>query len=415
MPGGSPTGSVASDASGLRREVSLPLLVLYGLGTTVGAGIYALMGEVSGSAGMRAPLAFVVSALLAGTTAIGFAELAGRLPKAAGEAVFVDHAFGRRALTATVGGGVLIAGVVAAAAVTDAFAGYVAELTDAPKWLLSVGLIVGLTALSVIGAKESVTAAAAFTIVEIGGLLLVLWAGRDSFGEVISRADELVGPPTSLHGWSGVLGGAFLAFFAFLGFEDIDSVAEEADDARVNLPRAVLITLGVTTLLYVTVAAISVLQVSPERLRESDAPLALIYGEAGGSRDVMAFIAALAMVNGALVQMVMVPRVVYGLSNLGLAPRAIGAVSPRTHTPVRATLVAAAAVTALTLSLDIGWLARLTSAVTMAVFVSVNASLIRIKREDGPTSSFSVPGWVPVVGITASAGMFVAEIWRLVG
>ncbi|MGI9616477.1 MAG: amino acid permease, partial [Acidimicrobiales bacterium] len=104
------------------------MLVLYGLGTTIGAGIYALTGEVAGEAGMRAPLSFLVSALLAGVTAIGFAELAGRLPKAAGEAVFVDRAFGRVALTRSVGFAVLLAGVVAAAAIANAFGGYVAEL-----------------------------------------------------------------------------------------------------------------------------------------------------------------------------------------------------------------------------------------------------------------------------------------------
>jgi amino acid transporter len=390
------------------------MLVLYGLGTTVGAGIYALMGEVSGSAGMKAPLAFLVSALLAGTTAIGFAELAGRLPKAAGEAVFVGHAFGRRPLTAAVGCGVLVAGVVAAAAITDAFAGYVADLTDSPKWLLSIALIVVLAGLAVSGAKESVSAAAAFTVVEIGGLGLVLWAGRDSLGELVTKSGDLVGPPTSFTGWSGVLGGAFLAYFAFLGFEDIDSVAEETENARVNLPRAILITLGVTTVLYVTVAAVAVLEVAPDRLSESDAPLALIYEQAGGNRDIMAFIAALAMVNGALVQLVMVPRVVYGLSRLGLIPARVGAVSPRTNTPIRATIGAAVVITVLTLTLDIEWLARLTSAVTMAIFISVNASLIRIKRKDGPTTSFMVPAFVPIVGIIASVGMFSAEIWRLI-
>ena len=103
------------------------MLVLYGLGTTIGAGIYALTGEVAGEAGMRAPLAFLVSAMLAGVTAIGFAELAGRLPRAAGEAVFVHHAFGRRPLTRTIGIAVLVAGVVAAATVTKAFGGYVAN------------------------------------------------------------------------------------------------------------------------------------------------------------------------------------------------------------------------------------------------------------------------------------------------
>lgn len=399
----------------LQREVSLPMLILYGLGTTIGAGIYALTGEVAGEAGMRAPLSFLVSALLAGGTAIGFAELAGRLPKAAGEAVFVDHAFGRSYLTRAVGIGVLTAGVVAAAAITNAFGGYVAELFDGPRSLLVVALIVVLAGVAVSGAKESVTAAGVFTVIEIIGLGLVLWAGRDSFVDFGSQAGDLLGPPTSFEGWGGVFGGAFLAFFAFLGFEDMDSVAEETKNAPITMPRAILITLSITTVLYVTVAAIAVLQVEPALLAESDAPLALVYDQAGGNPDVLAFIAALAMVNGALVQLVMIPRVVYGLSKLGLVPSWAGAVSPRTHTPLRATIGAAVVIIILAIGLELEWLARLTSAVTMAIFISINAALIAIKRSDGPTTTFQVPGWVPVVGITAATAMFVIELVRLVG
>jgi len=398
----------------LEREVSLPMLVLYGLGTTIGAGIYALTGEVAGEAGMKAPLAFLVSALLAGVTAIGFAELAGRLPKAAGEAVFVDHAFGRRGLTRAVGVAVLTAGVVAAAAITNAFGGYVAELIESPRWLLVVALIVVLGGVAVTGVKESVVVAALFTLVELVGLGLVVWVGRGSFGDVGGRAGELIGPPLSIGGWSAVLGGAFLAFFAFLGFEDMDAVAEETKNARVTLPRAILVTLAITTVLYMLVATVSVLQVAPASLAESDAPLAMIYERGGGNPDVLAFIAALAMVNGALVQLVMIPRVVYGLSNLGLVPPWAGQVSPRTHTPVRATIAGAVVVTVLALGLDLAWLARLTSAATMAIFITINAALIVIKRNDGPTTSFQVPGWVPFVGIVAASGMFIAEVGRLI-
>ncbi|MGI9598358.1 MAG: APC family permease, partial [Acidimicrobiales bacterium] len=399
----------------LRRRLSLPLVVLYGLGTTIGAGIYALTGEVAGEAGMRAPLSFLVSAMLAGVTAIGFAELAGRLPKAAGEAVFVDHAFGRITLTRAVGFSVLTAGVVAASAISNAFGGYVAELIDTPRWLLVVLLIVVLGGVAVSGAKESVLAAALFTVVEIIGLGLVLWVGRDSFGELGSQVGELLGPPATLAGWSGVLGGAFLAFFAFLGFEDMDSVAEETKNAPVVLPRAILITLGVTTVLYMTVAAIAVLQVEPAALASSDAPLALIYDRAGGNPDVLAFIAALAMVNGALVQLVMIPRVVYGLTNLDLLPTWAGAVSPRTHTPVRATVAGAGLIIVLAVGLELDWLARLTSAVTMAIFITINAALIAIKRQDGPTTTFQVPAAVPIVGIVAASAMFIVEVVRLVG
>jgi len=397
----------------LEREVSLPMLVLYGLGTTIGAGIYALTGEVAGSAGMRAPLAFLVSALLAGVTALGFAELAGRLPKAAGEAVFVETAFGRRRITGAVGVAVLTAGVVAAATITNAFGGYVAELIDSPRWLLVMALIVVLGGVAVSGVKESVLFAAVLTVVEVIGLGLVLWAGRDSFGDLATRADELIGPPTSLSGWSAVLGGAFLAFFAFLGFEDMDAVAEETTNAKVNLPRAILLTLAITTVLYMTVVAVAVLQVAPDRLAESDAPLALIFEEAGGNPDVLAFIAALAMVNGALVQLVMIPRVVYGLSNLDLLPKWAGEVSPRTHTPVRATLAAAALVMMLAVAIEMEWLARVTSATTMGIFVAINAALIAIKRQGTPSTTFQVPTWVPYVGVIAATGMFVTEVLRI--
>ncbi|MEM9566612.1 MAG: amino acid permease, partial [Actinomycetota bacterium] len=158
----------------------------------------------------------------------------------------------------------------------------------------------------------------------------------------------------------------------------------------------------------------AVLAVAPATLAASDAPLALIYERAGGDPDVMASIAALAMVNGALVQLVMVPRVIYGLSNLGLVPAWAGAVSPRTRTPARATLAGAALVAVLAVSVELEWLARLTSATTMIVFATVNAALIVIKRRDGPTPTFQVPAWVPVIGLATALAMFAAEAIRLV-
>ena len=401
------------ETPGLAREISLPMLVLYGLGTTIGAGIYALTGEVAGSAGMRAPLAFLLASALAGTTAIGFAELTGRLPLAAGEAVFADRAFGRRWLTRLVGVAVLVAGVVAASAITRAFGGYVTEVAEGPRWLLVLLLIGLLTAVAAAGARESVLAAGVFTVIELGGLALVVWAGRDGLADLVTRADQLIGPPTDAEAWSGILGGAFLAFFAFLGFEDMDSVAEETRDAPVALPRAILLTLGITTVLYMTIAAIAVVHVEPEALARSDAPLALVYERAGGNGDVLAVIAALAMVNGALVQLVMFPRVVYGLTNLGLLPRWAGAVSPRTRTPVRATVAGAVVVSFLAIAVELEWLARLTSATTMGIFAVVNAALVVIKRRDGPTTTFQVPGWVPVAGMLAAAAMFVVEFARL--
>jgi amino acid transporter len=410
-----PDEHVESGQGGLRRDVSLPMLVLYGLGTTVGAGIYALTGEVAGEAGLRAPMSFLVAAALAGVTCLGFAELAGRLPKAAGEAVFVDRAFGRRFLTTGVGIAVLTAGVVAAAAISNAFGGYLSEIVDAPQWVLVLGLIVVLGGLASSGVKESVGAAGVITVIELAGLLLVVWAGRHAIGDAPAQAGELFDVAGGLDAWSGVLGGAFLAFFAFLGFEDMDAVAEETRDAPRTLPLAVLITLAVTAVLYVVVSTTAVLAVPPADLADSTAPLALVFERSGGNADMLAAIAALAMVNGALVQLVMIPRVVYGLTNLGLLPASVGAVSRRTGTPLRATLAATVLVGVLAVSFDIGPLARITSATTMAVFVAVNVSLLVIKRKDGPTPTFTVPGWLPYVAVVASSAMFLVEFTRLVG
>lgn len=391
------------------------MLVLYGLGTTIGAGIYALTGEVAGSAGTRAPLAFLVAAALAGITGLGFAELAGRLPKAAGEAVFVEHAFARRRVTQAVGAAVLTAGVVSAAAVSNAFGGYISEATGLPSRALVVGLLAVLGVVAVSGVKESVGTAAVFTVVEIIGLGLVVWAGRGTLGDVPARAGDLFGPVVGWDVWSGVLGGSFLAFFAFLGFEDIDAVAEETKDARVTLPRAILVTLAITTVLYVVVATVAVLTVEPATLGESDAPLALVYERSGGAEDVLSVIAGLAMLNGVLVQLVMVPRVIYGLANLGLVPDSFGAVSARTHTPVRATVAGLLVVVVLAVSLDLAPLARITSAATLAVFVAINLALIVIKRRDGATTSFQVPVWLPGVGVVAAGLLFAAEIGRMIG
>lgn len=391
------------------------MLVLYGLGTTIGAGIYALTGEVAGEAGSKAPLSFLVAALLAGITGLGFAELAGRLPKAAGEAVFVDHAFSQRRLTQAVGVAVLSAGVVSAAAISNAFGGYISELTGISSTVLVVGLVLALGCVAVSGAKESVGTAAVFTVVELVGLALVLWAGRAALVDAPARAGDLFTPWSGPVVWSGVLGGAFLAFFAFLGFEDIDAVAEETNDARVTLPRAIVVTLGITTVLYVAVATVAVLVVEPAVLGESDAPLALVYEAAGGPEDLLSVIAGLAMVNGALVQLVMIPRVVYGLANMGLVPRAVGVVSPRTHVPVRATLAGLGVVLVMAVSFDLAPLARITSTATLAVFIAINIALIAIKRRDGKTTSFQVPSWLPVVGVAAAGALFVVEAARALG
>lgn len=399
----------AGGSGQLERSISLPLLVLYGLGTTIGAGIYALIGEVAGSAGTRAPLAFLVAGVLAALTGFGYAELAGRYPKAAGEAVFVDQAFGLHRLTQATGLAVATVGLIAAAAITTAFAGYAGELVGMARWIAIVGLVAILGVVAVAGVRESVLFAGVITLIEIIGLLLVVGTGFNTLGSV--SFGDMLGPPTTTAVWAGVLGGGFVAFFAFLGFEDIDAVAEETKQASKTLPAAILWTLAITAVIYVVVAVVAVSSLDPELLGGSDAPMAALFAANGGNPDVLAAIGGIAMVNGALVQMVMFPRVIYGLARNGNLPAWLGNVDERTHTPIVPTVAGALLVASLALVFDVGALARLTSGVTLTVFALVNVALLVVKRRHGPTSGFQVPEVVPALGAAAAFLVLLVELF----
>jgi amino acid transporter len=139
----------------LQRRLSLNIMVLYGLGTTIGAGIYALIGKVAGAAGIYAPLAFVVAALLAGVSAFSFAELVARYPSSAGEARYVREAFRSNSLALAVGVMVVIAGSVSAAAIANGFAGYFETFLAAPRPLVIAVLVVGLGLIAAWGIGQS--------------------------------------------------------------------------------------------------------------------------------------------------------------------------------------------------------------------------------------------------------------------
>ena len=129
-------------------------------------------------------------------------------------------------------------------------------------------------------------AATFITLVEVGGLLLILAVAGGSLAELPARLPELIPPPDGIV-WQGILLGAFLAFYAFIGFEDMVNVAEEVKEPTRNLPLAILIAIGVSTLLYLLVALVAVLALPPAELAQSRAPLALIWERSTGSSPVV--------------------------------------------------------------------------------------------------------------------------------
>ncbi len=395
----------------LKRGLSLWLLVFYGLGNILGAGIYVLVGKVAGSAGLFAPVAFFTASLVAMFTALSYAELAARYPLSAGEAVYVQEGLGLPALSVVVGLLIVLMGAVSAATIARGFVGYLDILFELPDALVISLLVVILWATATWGIVESVSIAALLTVIELAGLILVLAVAGDNLSDIPGRLPELVPPPEPVV-WQGILFGAFLAFYAFVGFEDMVNVAEEVRNPVRNVPLAILLALGIATLLYAAVSLTAVLTVLPEDLSASDAPLALVYEQATGRKPVtLSVISIFAVVNGALIQIIMGARILYGMSRQGWLPVILGHVWYRTRTPVAATLAMAALVLILALWLPLVTLAKATSFLVLLVFSLVNLSLLRIKwRLPSPEGVRVLPAWIPAGGIVTSLGLLLFQI-----
>lgn len=405
--------SLPAGSPGLRRGLNLPLLALYGLGVTIGAGIYVLVGATAAKAGVYAPVSFLLAAIVVGLTGLSYCELGTRFPVSAGAAAYVREGLGSRALSLGVGLLVAVAGTISAAAVSIGSAAYLQAFVPVPLPLLAALVIVVTGLAAVWGIVESVTIAAVFTLIEIGGLALVIGHAFAAEPELLGRLDALV-PPFEAEAWSGIFGAGLLAFFAFIGFEDIANVAEEVKRPEKTLPRGILLTLAIATLLYFSVVAVVVLTVPLQELSRSSAPLALIFVDAGGTTTTaFRLIAIVATLNGVLVQMIMASRVLYGLAVQGSLPSFLAGVNATTRTPLQATAVVVSVILVLALFLPIGDLAELTSAVVLVVFTFVNLALLHLKWRQAPAHDhvFQVPISVPALGLVSSALLLLARLF----
>jgi amino acid transporter len=393
-----------SSQPALRRDVGLTLFTLYGAGNIIGAGIYVLVGKVAGAAGLLAPLAFVLAAVIAGLTGLSYGELGARYPVSAGEAVYLHRAFNRRSISMAVGSLIALAGLVSAATMARGFIGYFNEFFDVEAGLVIIVLIGGLTLIAARGIAESARVAAVLTLIEVGGLLWVIAVASPNLANLANFTLADTVPLTGL-AWQGVLGGAFLAFFAFIGFEDMVNIAEEVRHPERTIPRGIALAFVLSTILYVLVTVVSIATLAPAQLAASDAPLAEVYRIATHkSAAFISLIGLIAVINGALIQIIMAARIFYGMSCNGWLPAFFGVVNARTRTPQRATLVAGSLVLIFALALPLVSLAKITSGMVLVVFTCVNLALIRIKQRDPavPEGVWKVPMFVPVLGAVAS-------------
>jgi APA family basic amino acid/polyamine antiporter len=384
----------------LRRVLSLWQLIFYGLGVIVGAGIYVAIGAVIERAGTAAPLSFLLAGVAAAMTGLCYAELASRFPDASGAVSYVRHGFGSDRLAVLTGAAVTLAVTVAAASIARGAVDYLAVLVTAPAPLLIIALVGGFTAIAAYGVRESVGLAAALGAIEVAGLVAATAAGLLAAPEF--HVANMV--PADLAGWHGVIAGGFIAFFAFIGFETLANLAEEVTDPHRTLPRGIIGAVAASIVLYVAVAMAVVLADGT-----GGNPLVGLFEGAGAS--VFAAVGTIAVANGVLIEIVMLARLFYGMARHGQLPGFLGAVHPRTQTPVPATLAAGGIVLATALLIPFEQLLVLTNAVTLAVFVLVDVALWRIQRAPAdPSQPLLVPRWLPPVAATLSLALMLTEI-----
>jgi APA family basic amino acid/polyamine antiporter len=404
--------NIKTGTTSLRRALGIPLLVFYGLGVTIGAGIFALIGEIVRTAGNHAPLAFLLAGLIAGATGLSYALLASVYPRAAGEAVFVKVGMGAIA-GRIIGLCIMLIAIISSAVVTIAFGGYLGTLLPIPQTVMVSGVLLVLSIVAWLGVRQSVIFAAVITVLEVGSLIVITLSGAPLLADAPLLL-KVATPPTDAVAWVAVFSATTIAFFAFIGFEDMVNMAEETIDPQKVMPKAIILTLLITVLLYALISTIAVSLPDREALTSSSAPLVVLFEAVTGfdGRPIAA-LASIAMVNGILIQIIMASRVTYGMAREGLIPSWFGKVGERHRTPGRAIAIVTLLIVVLAVGLPLVHLAQATSIVTLVVFTSVNLALWLIGSQQETPSVLKRWRYWGVVSALMSSCLLIAETWRL--
>jgi len=326
----------------LKRKISLFGLTALGVGNVLGAGIYALIGNVVGKTGNLSWLAFILASVTGALTGLSYAELSSMYPKSAAEFVYTERAFKVRILSFILGWIIIFSGILSAATVALGFANYLVAFFNLPGTIMVIFkvvfagiLIIILSLINFIGIKTSTWTNVVFTLIEAAGLIIVIVIGTPKFGTVNYFALPTGSSPFI------VFSAVALIFFAYIGFEDIANVAGEVKEPKKNLPRAIILSILITTLLY-CLTAISVVSVLPySTIAASDAPLnevvTAVLGPIGGI--VMTIIALFATANTVLIMLIVTSRMIYGMARDRALPEGLSKISPKFRTPIISIIV----------------------------------------------------------------------------
>ena len=405
----------------LKRRISLFGVTLYGVGNVLGAGIYALIGEVVGITGNLSWLSFILASITGALTGLSYAELSSMFPKSAAEFVYTEEAFKIRILSFILGWIIIFSGIFSAATVALAFGSYLSGFFDIDSIYLivifAILLVLILGVINFVGIKTSTRTNILFTLIEASGLIIIIIIGLPFFGSV--NYFEL----PSATSFTAVFSSVALIFFAYIGFEDIANIAEEVKEPHKNLPKAIIYSIIITTILY-CLTAISVVSILPYgEIAASEAPLRDVASEVLGPTGgiIMSLIALFATANTVLIMLIVTSRMMYGMARDKALPEGISKISQKYRTPTIAVFLTMGFTIIPIFFGDISIVAHATVFGVLITFFLVNISLIALRKTkpdiERPFKIKPSIKWVPIIallGAVVCIGLLFTFDWLII-
>jgi basic amino acid/polyamine antiporter, APA family len=418
--------SHATEHADLKRGIGPWLLFFFVLGDIVGAGIYALVGEVGAVIGGAIWVAFLCAFVLAIFTATSYAELVTKYPRAGGSATYVNNAFQNSFVSFMVAFAVAAASLTSASVLSLAFSGdYLLQFITVPSVLAALVFVVVIGFINFYGISESVRLNLIFTCVEITGLVLIIVIGFVALGSGTgepARAFEFKEGTSIL---PAILAGTVLSFYALIGFDDSVNVAEEVRHPSRIYPRAIFGGLLAAGVIYLLVTFTASMVVPTAQLAESSGPLLEVVERSPLSLPPTLFagIALIAVSNGALINLIMASRVIYGMADQGVLPAVFSRVHPNRRTPWVAILFATLVVFTLLATIGqnptaLDTLSTTTVVLLLLAFIMVNISVLALRGDEVEHEHFHAPSVFPILGIIVSASLLIytaIDDWTVFG
>jgi APA family basic amino acid/polyamine antiporter len=396
----------------LKKAISRRMLTYFVLGDILGAGIYALVGEVGGKTGGAIWSAFLLALALAVFTGFAYAELVTKYPKAAGAALYVNKAFRRPFLTFLVAFAVMCSGLASAATLATAFGGdYLSAFVSLDETVVGLGFLAIVAVINLRGITESMRFNFVLTLIEVTGLVLVVIIGAAVLGDGGGDPGRAFEFKEGESAFLAMIAGAGLAFFALIGFEDSVNLAEEAKRPRIDYPWALFGGLAAAGFIYLVVTVIASMVVPTDTLASSDGPLLEVTSRGPLAVDdrVFSAIALFALANGALINMIMASRLLYGMAREGIVPGLFGWILPGRRTPWVSILFVTAIAAALLVTGGLEELADTTVLLLLVVFAIVNVCVLILRRDRVEAEHFRAPAVIPVIGAVVSLALLTTK------